>query len=136
MRLRLEGMNKMPRLNGFARILSLDFEDASEESRGFPIGSFPERPTQSDCDRYCFEKGERLFDMDDALRLHHFVKDAHQAEAPLGLAVHCYAGMSRSAAVALHFSKLLNVPIDAQNPTENANRHVLRLLEKVNSKKQ
>lgn len=120
-----------PRLAGWRSVLSLDFEDVSEESQGHSPGSWPLEPEPSDWPGLCVGAGERPPALADARKIVSFVRTHHQAQEPLHLVVHCRAGISRSAAVASWVSSVLWVPLTLppDRDTDYANKRVLRLLD-------
>lgn len=120
-----------PDLTGYAMSLSLDFEDTSEETKLMAPGAFGDYPSEEENLRFAQGRGERVFDATDAKRIIHFVRQAYLNPAVQTLAVHCYQGVSRSAAVAKWATGFLGVPLNSSNGTSGANPRVLRLLTKA-----
>lgn len=120
-----------PDLTGFAMSLSLNFEDTSEETKLLAPGAFGDYPSAQDNLRFAQGKGERVFDMFDAKRIIHFARQAHSNPKIETLAIHCYQGVSRSAAVAKWASAFFGIPINSSNGTSGANPRVTRLLQKA-----
>lgn len=120
-----------PDLSRFGKVLTMHFEDMFEEAQGMEPGSIADTPTDAEHAKYGWGKGERLMTLQDAKDIVDFVLKAAQDPRIETLAVHCYAGISRSAAVALFFSLKLAVPLDTCASTDFANPRVLRLLEKA-----
>lgn len=120
-----------PQLQDFAMSLILDFEDTAEETKLMQPGGFGDYPSAQDNLRFAQGKSERVFDMNDAKRIAHFVAQASRSEHVNVLAVHCFQGVSRSAAVALWASSYLGIPINSCNGTSGANPRVLRVLNRV-----
>ena len=119
-----------PRLGGFRSALALDFED-SEESLGAP--AWPDNPTDEEHALFCDGRGERVPTLEDALRIVRFVHGHQTSTERLHLVVHCFGGISRSAAVAEWAAVRCWAPLlsRGQRTTEGANRRLLRLLNKA-----
>lgn len=73
--------------------------------------------------------------MDHARQIHSFVSRLHSSGRQFRLVVHCFGGVSRSAAVALHAGELADVvPIQVQNKphaADAANERLLGMLQAV-----
>lgn len=93
------------------RILRLVFHDVDPYS------------VQEDCWRY--------FDEGLAMRLLAFVRDLHADPAPYDLVVHCRAGISRSAAIALFVEAETGCSFSTRPFAGLANRHVLETMGQV-----
>ena len=94
-----------PRLDrGFAGAIRLEFDDVYEESLNLPVGFFPDlHPRHHDGVRI-FAGNANVFDFNDAHKINRFIGHYAVKPEPYDLVVHCFAGVSRSAAVALHSS--------------------------------
>lgn len=81
--------------------------------------------------------GERAPTLEDARRIVEFVQRHHGDGTPIRLLVHCYGGISRSAAVAHWASVRLQVPIGnaGEWTTDYANPRLLRLLDKASGRR-
>lgn len=117
---------------GFRASLRLSFLDLEEESIGVNVGDIPDlHPGHQNGIRLFWDRGE-LCDANDARRIVDFLCKYGTHEDSLKLVVHCHAGISRSAAVALFAADKYDCPIDQANPdTSCANSRLLRLLKKV-----
>lgn len=124
-----------PDLSQFAKVICFDFEDTSEESKLMPADSFGDYPTMAQCAQFAQGKGERVVDLHDAKAILDFVDQAMADPKPMTLAIHCYAGMSRSAAVAQFVSQAYGIDLDSPKGTAGANPRLLRLLTKSYKKK-
>jgi predicted protein tyrosine phosphatase len=122
-----------PRLAGFRSVLSLEFEDTSEESKKHEPGSWPDEPTDEEHARFALYPGERAPTLTDAERIVEFIRRHHASPDALNLVVHCHGGISRSAAVAHWASARLWVPMSNANmrSTDRANPRLLRLLDRA-----
>lgn len=122
-----------PRLAGFRSVLTLDFEDTYEETKLAAPGSWPDEPSDAEHARFCQGRGERIPSLTDARKIVDFLFRHHRSDEALNLVVHCYGGVSRSAAVAAWASERFHVPIGNRDmrSTEYANKRVLRLLDKA-----
>ena len=108
----------------FNSVLRLTFDDLSEEDIKEPIGSIPDL----DPDGPILWHNLQLPDMNHANAIVDFL-DCLSCE---NVIVHCYAGISRSAAVAKFISKKYNAILSEEfGDTSFANKRVLRLLNKV-----
>lgn len=124
-----------PELKGFRDTLTLCFEDVSEEAWGDEPGSWPDAPDRFDHARFTTGVGERIPTLEDARRIVEFLLQHHRSEERIHLVVHCYAGISRSAAVGLWVARRLYVPIidGGTKSCDGANRRLLRLLDKASA---
>lgn len=122
---------KRPSFVGFCDVLELTFEDTFEELKLAADGAWPDNPTADEHAKLCQSKGERIPSLNDALTIVLFL-NKHSFKNKT-LVVHCFGGISRSAAVASWVSSKFWVPITSTNSTENANLRLIRLLEKANS---
>lgn len=120
-----------PPLRGFRATLKLCFEDSYEEAKLAKAGDWPDEPTDEEHAKYCQSRGERVPTLTDATRIASFLDRYARAEIPLKLVVHCYGGVSRSAAVALWAANRYGVNISTAVSTGNANKRLLRLLDKA-----
>lgn len=120
-----------PRLDGFREVLTLQFEDTYEEVSGDKPGDWPDEPSDDDHFLYSQGPGERVPSLSDAKRIVEFLDRHHQTFEQLVLAVHCYAGISRSAAVASWASTRYWAPLGDMRSTDFANTRLVRLLNKA-----
>jgi predicted protein tyrosine phosphatase len=124
-----------PPLEGFHAALALTFEDSFEECAGDPVGSWSDEPTVEEHFAYSWRKTgfERVLTLSEARRLYAFLAEQQAKPEGLELVVHCFGGVSRSAAIALWVSRKWDVPLEDVNEhgTEYANQRVMRLLDKA-----
>lgn len=119
-----------PRLGGFRSVLHLEFEDTEEEKRLASVGAWPDEPTQAQ--HNVLTGGvERIFSLSDARKITSFLNRFAHSDEPLVLIAHCYAGISRSAAVASWAANQYSVALDTNKSPKWANKRVLRLLDKA-----
>ncbi|WP_150126670.1 hypothetical protein [Burkholderia cenocepacia] len=123
--------HERPRLGGFRSVLTLDFEDTSEEAKLAHAGQWPDEPSDEEHARFCQGKGERVPTLSDARQIVDFIERHRASPEPLSLYVHCHGGVSRSAAVAEFASVLLWLPIGSTRSIERANPRLRRLLNKA-----
>lgn len=117
---------------GFRGVLRLAFVDVYEEALGLVAGDLPDLHPRHDHGVRLFFRDEELCDANDARRVCGFLKHHSDSKERLQLVVHCYAGISRSAAVALFAADRYGIPIEQPNPdTSCANARFLRLLNKI-----
>lgn len=118
-----------PRLAGFGGALTLTFEDNYERDGD----AWSDEMDLDACAAVAVEHGERPPQLSDALAIDAFVMKHHADPRPLKLIAHCRAGISRSAAVALCYSRRLAAPIaePTMRDTSDANPRLLRLLERA-----
>lgn len=117
-----------PDFNGFMDSLLLSFEDTYEEVK---LGAnWSDEPSLEEHSKYCQSKGELVPALSDARAIVEFL-DKHSFKG-LDLIVHCYGGISRSAAVAQWVSATYWVPLmNFHRSTDYANPRVIRLLNKA-----
>jgi len=116
-----------PLLSGFRSALELEFYDAYESSGE----AWPDHVDLQDAPNLCgIHFGERPPSIADAAAIASFCQRHHASQEKLVLVAHCFAGLSRSAAVAAWASGHFRVPLD--NPhgrdTRLANPRLTRLL--------
>lgn len=122
--------SQRPRLGGFRSVISLEFEDTYEEERQLgEITYWPDEPTLEDHARLSIDRNERIPSLSDAIKIVDFLTRFGTDPDKLTLVVHCYGGISRSAAVAAWASKRFFVPIDSNKTTDRANKRLLRLMD-------
>lgn len=100
-----------PALNGYRDALRLEFLDIAEEHVNAAIGSWPLEPTPSEHERLSEHRGERLPALSDALAVRKFLDTYHAAAELVEVLVHCYAGASRSAAIAVWAGEHYGIPL-------------------------
>ena len=108
---------------GFQSILRLTFDDVDEESLGVPVGSIPDFSP----DGSIIVSGHLLPDLHHAREIVAFLEDGEFAH----LVVHCYAGQSRSAAVAQFVADRYGAALLLRNHivgTQYKNNRLYRLL--------
>lgn len=118
------------RLSRFLDVLYLEFGDMAEEWLGIPEGLIPEVTLDGSIP---FWKDQALPMAAEAHQAVAFIENLAGLEAKIDLVVHCMAGISRSAAIALYAAERYAVPLmhyDAPD-TSGANPRMLRLLRKV-----
>ncbi len=107
----------------------LEFHDLYEEALNLPVGAFPDAITPP---LAVFHANFILPDTHHAWQIIRFIRLQAEKPNPIDLIVHCEAGISRSAAVAMFVADRYAVPIDQANPdTSCANKRLLRLLNKI-----
>lgn len=119
-----------PGLTGFRDVLRLEFVDIAEEHVGAAVGSWPDEPTSAAHESISGLRGERVPALSDAVAVRRFLDRHHAASEPTVVLVHCFAGASRSAAIARWAASTFGIPLDdvAGRGTLEANERVLRLL--------
>ena len=122
---------RRPNLSGYRSALEMHFEDTSEEVKYAAPGAWPDTPDAVDQARFAQGIGELVPTLRDAERIFEFVQAHHGSAERLTLLVHCFAGLSRSAAVAKWASEAFGVPMATDRSTERSNPRLLRLLAKV-----
>jgi len=122
-----------PLLSGYRAVLTLDFEDTSEETKLARPNQWPEEPTDAEHARFAQGKDEHIPTLTDARKMVAFINEQNRSDEPLTLYVHCRMGVSRSAAVAQFVSDSLSIPLANANmrSTAHANPRVGRLLAKA-----
>ena len=127
--------SQRPSLAGFRDVLAMQFEDTYEELKLAKPGDWPDEPSDAQHDRYRQGKGERVPALSDARRIVDFLKQHHDSREPLKLVVHCYGGISRSAAVASWAAVRFFVPLNTSRSTDRANSRLLRLMDKADNRR-
>ena len=119
-----------PTLAGYRDILRMEFVDVAEEQFGLASGTWPPEPTLEEHEKFSGLIGERIPTHSDATAIRAFLDKHHAAPESIAVLVHCFAGASRSAAVAKWASAAYDVPIDdvERRGTDEANERLLRLL--------
>lgn len=122
--------HRLPRLAGFRSVLSLDFEDTFEEMKLAHPGDWDDEPTTTDNKRYCQRVGHSIPSLVHAQQILDFVAGHADSDECLRLLVHCYAGVSRSGAVARWAGEFLELGGDPpwEQRAPRANPRVLRLM--------
>lgn len=127
-----EEHNRPPRLHEFKVHLILNFVDTFEKP-GEP--HWPDRMSEEEHCAVCIWDEDRAPEMIDAQRIVEFVNRHHRATKAVTLVVHCFGGVSRSAAVAQWVGETLGVQMpqlgDGIHTLEGANPRVMRLLKRV-----
>lgn len=119
-----------PPLYGFAKILSQDHVDFSEEKSKLPLESVDDA-TGLLANGASPVEGHRVFCARDAIEIVEFVEDCIADDRTLELIIHCYAGVSRSAAVAKFVCEHYGLALSTNRDISDANPRVGRLLKKV-----
>lgn len=119
---------KRPRLANWRSALALKFEDTYEEVK-CASAHWPDEPTAEEHARYCQGAGERIPTLTDAQLIRDFLEWHGTSLEQLHLIVHCYAGVSRSSAVAQWAAGRFFVPLEREPGYPN--KRVLRLLGKT-----
>lgn len=125
--------HKAPNLAGYQGVLSLTFEDASEESRGMPSGHWPDEPSIDDHRKWASRKGQ-VPSTSHARSIAEFVEDHESREDSFHLIVHCFQGVSRSAAVALWVHQTTNAALLNNSSNSNKNPRLYKLLNGLSEK--
>lgn len=127
-----ENHRRPPRLRAFKDCLILDFVDTYEAEGADP---WPDKMTPAEHALVCADPFERAPDLADAEAIVTFVRKHHWSSEPTRLVVHCYGGVSRSAAVAQWVGVVHGVPLpqlgDGVHTLDRANPRLLRLLDKA-----
>lgn len=123
-------------LGRFKDHLVLNFEDVYEEvDAGFSGPFWSDQMTAEEHVLRVMGRGERAPELSDALRIVEFLRKHHHNPDPTRLYVHCFGGISRSAAVAEWAAVALSVPLpqlgDGEHSTDGANKRLLRLLDRA-----
>lgn len=110
-------------------LLRVQFDDLSEESLNVRVGHLPDKPL---ADAKLMAYNCILPDGNHAKAIVAFLLPFAASQESFHLVVHCYAGISRSAAVAAVVADRFGAEIDQANPdTSCANPRLTRLLHKV-----
>lgn len=119
-----------PALHGYRDALRLEFVDIAEEHVNAPAGSWPLEPTTREHEELSELRGERIPAMSDAVAIRRFLDAHHAAAEPLEVLVQCFAGASRSAAIAVWTAQSYGIPlVDVLGRgTGEANERLGRLL--------
>ena len=121
-----------PELLGFGEALILEFEDISESNDEVKAGRFwSDQISGAEHGIYCGHHGEQVSTIDDAHQIVDFLHRHHKSPYPVPLLVHCFAGVSRSAAVAHWAARRFRIPIMCDRSTNYANPRLMRLLDKA-----
>ena len=120
-----------PNLEGYLDVLRLQFVDVAEEHFGAEVGPWPIEPTHDEHESISGLRGERLPALSDAAAVRHFLDKHHAKAEPTAVLVHCFAGASRSAAVAQWAAATYGIPLEdvAGRGTAESNQRLLRLLD-------
>jgi predicted protein tyrosine phosphatase len=125
---------RRPSFVGFRDALALTFEDTYEEScRAREL--WPAEPTDEEHARFATTRTERVPALSDAVRIVSFLESHHRTPDALHLLVHCYGGISRSAAVAHWAAVRFRAPILDGCSTDFANKRLLRLLDAASGRR-
>lgn len=116
--------------SGFIDVLKLSFEDTYEEVK-LSSKLWEDEPSEEEHALHAMDKGERAPTLSDALEIKNFFLKHHGNQEEIDLLVHCYGGISRSAAVAYFLSTKFFIPLNTCRCTDSSNKRVLRLLEKA-----
>lgn len=119
-----------PTLHGYRDVLRLEFLDIAEEHVNASVGSWPLEPTRQEHEELSGLRGERLPALSDAVAIRRFLDAHHGTPEPIEVLVHCFAGASRSAAIASWAAKHYGLPLVdvAGRGTNEANERLGRLL--------
>lgn len=120
----------VPSLDGFWGVLPVHILDICEEHVLAEPGAWALEPTPAQHLEYCGLPNNFAPALSHARLVRSFFEAIQEAEEPINVVVHCSAGVSRSAAVALWASERYGVPLldRAQVGTNDANPRMLRLL--------
>lgn len=121
-----------PSRDDFGMYLHMSFKDRCEEDLGLRPGMIPDEPDR-ELNRSIAGIGERIVALSDAKRILQFFDDANEDESITKLVVHCKSGVGRSAAIAIWFGSVYNIPVTRVGPERviNPNLRVQRLLDKA-----
>lgn len=117
---------RRPRLAGWRSVLAMTFEDTYEENKYSSV-MWPLEPTDEEHARFCQAKGNRVPALSDARQLVEFLHKHGTSTEQLKLVVHCYGGISRSAAVATWAAARFWLPLP--RAADYPNMRLLRLLD-------
>jgi len=120
----------VPTFDGFRDVLQLHMLDVCEEHALHAPGSWAEEPTDAQHLQYCEIPDNFAPSRAHAQAIRAFVDRLHGCADEIDLVVHCSAGVSRSAAVALWTAERFNVALrdGAGVGLGEANPRILRLL--------
>lgn len=120
----------LPTFDRFMDVLPLDMLDVCEEHALHAPGSWAEEPTDEQHLRYCEIPDNFAPSLFHAQAIRAFVDRLHGCADELDLVVHCSAGVSRSAAVALWAAERFGIALRdrAGVGLGDANPRILRLL--------
>jgi predicted protein tyrosine phosphatase len=127
---RSENLRRPKNLCEFRDYLTLHFEDTYEELK-LTSDKWADEPSEYEHSHYCQGIGERVVTLTDAKLMLNFMDLWQSSADKLTLIVHCFGGISRSAAVAIFASFRYGAPIIGHNDGRYANPRVLRLLDKA-----
>lgn len=121
-----------PQLHEFRDTLELTFVDVFEEHGK---QSWPDEMSAQEHAAATSMATGKAAEIIDAQRIVEFINRHHESTEVVTLVVHCYGGVSRSAAVAKWAGKTYAAPLpqldDGIHDLEGANPRVMRLLEKA-----
>jgi predicted protein tyrosine phosphatase len=123
--------NFRPNLIGFKEFLNLQFEDTGEEMFHADPGAWPDDPDDVDHAIFSQGRGEKIPSLTDARKIVEFINKHQQSDEEVTLIAHCFAGISRSAAVASWASSKYQIPIVSMSSPEYANQRLIRLMHKA-----
>lgn len=120
----------LPTFDGFRDVLPLHMLDVCEEHGLHAPGVWVDEPTDEQHFKYCEIPDNFAPSLSHAQAIRAFVDQLHDCADELDLVVHCSAGVSRSAAVALWTAERFNVALRdrAGVGLGEANPRILRLL--------
>lgn len=120
----------LPTFEGFWDVLPVHMLDVCEEHFAAEPGSWVSEPSPDEHLAYCGIPGNSAPALSHADQVLSFFESVQAHPEPIDVYVHCSAGISRSAAVALWASEKYGVPLyDRANVgLEEANPRILRLL--------
>lgn len=120
----------LPSFGGFRDVLPLHMLDVCEEHALHAPGAWADEPTDEQHLQYCEISDNFAPSLSHARTIRAFVDRLNDCADELDLVVHCSAGVSRSAAVALWAAKRFNVALrdEAGVGLGEANPRILRLL--------
>lgn len=124
-----EEIERPKHLDEFKDCLAMHFFDATEQ---YYEDEWPDQLSDQQHVDVCGSVFERAPELDDARRIVEFLDRHHQDAAPIVLIAHCYAGISRSAAVAqfaeMTYGARLPQVEDCLKSTGGASSRLLRLM--------
>lgn len=125
----------LPNFDGFLEVLQLNMLDVCEEDMGVAPGAWTDEPTDEQHSNYCGIPGDFAPSISHAREIRTFVDTLEARKEELDLAVHCSAGVSRSAAVASWTSKRFGVKLHDRAGTglTAANPRITRLLRSLDT---